>query len=134
MTVNVNDRDRRIARLKEAAQRKHEDARAKANRALMALEAKGAAINFRAVADAARVSKDFLYSQADLAARIREARTTRSGVPAVPAGERLSSEGALVQLAVIKTANEVLRREVEDLRRENAALRGELIKLRRSSV
>jgi len=94
------------------------------------MEARGDAINFRTVAAHGGVSKDFLYSQPDLVARIRDARVLPSRDPVVPAIERPSAKSTTVQLSVIKTSNEALRREVVELRNENARLRGELLKLR----
>lgn len=121
-----------MERLRQASDRKRDEARAKANRALMALEAEGTPINFRTVAAAAGVSTDFLYSHRDLADRIKRSRAAPSNARPVPVSERPSAKSAAVQLSVVQASNQALRNEVAQLRDENARLRGELLKLRAS--
>ena len=126
------DRDDRIARLRAAAQRKSEDATARAHRAILALETRRQVVNFNTVAAEAAVSKDFLYGNRQLRSLIMEKRPGRAG-PVVPAAERASEASALVKLAVIAEALQRIRQENAQLRHENAALRGELLAVRRNS-
>ncbi len=126
------NRDNRIARLRAAAQRKSEDAVARAHRAILALETRRQAVNFNTVAAEAAVSKDFLYSNTQLRSLIMQKRPGRSG-PGGPTAERASEASALVKLAVVTEALQRSRQENAQLRHENAVLRGELLAARRNS-
>ena len=125
------DRDDRIARLRVAAERKSEDATARAHRAILALETRRQVVNFNTVAAEAAVSKDFLYNNKQLRSLITEKRPGRPG-PVVPTTERASKASALVKLAVATEALQRIRQENAQLRLENAALRGELLAARRN--
>jgi len=127
------DRDDRVARLRAAAQRKSEDAAARAHRAIITLENRGQTVNFNTVAVEASVSKDFLYSNTQLRSLIIEKRPGRRA-PATPAAQRTSEASALVKLAVATEALRRIRLEVGRLRQENAALRGELLATRRNTL
>lgn len=127
------DRDDRVARLRAAAQRKSEDAAARANRAVITLENRGQAVNFNTVAAEAGVSKDFLYSNTQLRSLITEKRPGRPAA-ATPAAQQTSEASALVKLAVATEALRRIRQEAAQLRQENAALRGELLATRRNTA
>lgn len=126
------DRDDRIARLRVAAQRKSEDATARAHRAILALETRRQIVSFNTVAAEAAVSKDFLYSNKQLRSLIMQKQPSRPG-PVVPAAEQASEASALVKLAVATEALLRIRQENAQLRHENAILRGELLAARRNS-
>lgn len=126
------DRDDRVARLRAAAQRKSEDATARARRAIITLESRGQTVNFNTVAAEARVSKDFLYSNTQLRSLIIEKRPGRPAA-VTPAAQRTSEASAMVKLAVATEALLRIRREAAQLRQENAALRGELLAARRNA-
>jgi hypothetical protein len=130
--VSRPDQDDRIARLRAAAQRKSEDATARAHRAILALETRRQVVNFNTVAAAAAVSKDFLYSNKQLRSLIMQKRLGRPGL-VVPAAEQASEASALVKLAVATEALLRIRQENAQLRHENAVLRGELLAARRNS-
>jgi hypothetical protein len=127
------DRDDRVARLRAAAQRKSEDATARAHRAIITLENRGQTVNFNTVAAEADVSKDFLYSNTQLRSLIIEKRPGRPGA-ATPAVQQTTEASALVKLAVAAEALRRIRQEVAQLRQENAALRGELLATRRNAT
>jgi len=127
MTAN---RQARIEQLRAASSRKHDEAVAKANRALMRLENRGRAINFTSVASEAGVSKDFLYKNEELRRAIQKRRD--KPVATSPHTGASSSSDA-VKLRVANAALKQLRAENEALRAENARLRGDLHALRRSS-
>ena len=80
----------RIDPLSEAAARRHELTRAKAVQALRELDRAGAPVTFAAVAQAARISRSWLYTQPDISGQIRRLRTKADGVgsAAIPAGHR----------------------------------------------
>ncbi|MET3808899.1 hypothetical protein ABIB25_005931, partial [Nakamurella sp. UYEF19] len=120
-------------RRQQAAQRKSDDATAKAQRALIALHTKGRPINFNTVAAEASVSKDFLYANSDIRRQIIQHRKTaapESRRPATTPSGR-SDASSVVKLAVASTALRRLRTENEILRSENARLLGDLTALRR---
>jgi predicted Zn-dependent protease len=61
--------------LREAAQRRHDQATGRAATALARLSATGAAVSFASVAREADLSTDFLYRQPQLRQRIQQMRT-----------------------------------------------------------
>lgn len=126
----TDTRDARIAQLRDAAARKREDATAKANRAIIALENRGRAINFTTVAAEAEVSKDFLYKTEALRSTIMAKRgPSNGGTPRSRTSSPNSSDA--VKLKVATDALKRLRAENDALRAENARLRGDLYDLRR---
>jgi predicted Zn-dependent protease len=64
--------------LREAAHRRHQEARDRATTALTRLSATGATINFASVAREADVSTDFLYRQPQLRQRVQQLRITKA--------------------------------------------------------
>jgi hypothetical protein len=120
--------------LRAAAQRKHDDAVARAERALRALVRDGEPVNFRAVARLADCSPDFLYRTPVLRARIQQLRAQPRRVvepagliPAAPSTSAVIRELA-AQLADEKRHH---RDEVAELQAALAAAHGELLQLRR---
>jgi Family of unknown function (DUF6262) len=75
--------------LRNAAQRKHQAAIARATAALEALERNGKPVTFRGLAKAAGVSVDFLY-RSPLRARIETLRSERESAPPGPRYVELS--------------------------------------------
>ncbi|WP_144796580.1 DUF6262 family protein [Microbacterium paludicola] len=126
-------RQARVENLKESSTRKSEEAQAKAWRAIMALVARGATVDFPAVVIEAGVSPSFLYKNPRLRAEIVSRRT--------PPPPRIESRSTVarskeasnaVKLAVASSALRQLRDENTSLRAENARLQGEIQTLRRS--
>jgi Family of unknown function (DUF6262) len=77
--------------LTEAAARRHELTRSKAVQALRELDRAGTPVTFAGVAQAAGVSRSWLYTQPDISGQIRRLRqqandTGSAGV--IPAGQR----------------------------------------------
>ena len=109
------------AHLTEAARRRHELARAKTVKALRELDHAGAPVDFRLVADAAGVSRSWLYTQPDLRAEIERLRETIRRAPAlpIPAAQRAG------QTSLLRRLEAALRRcrELED---DNHRLRRQL--------
>jgi hypothetical protein len=105
--------------LAAAAARRHQDAHDRATDALAALEAGGEAISFKAVALRAGVSRQWLYTQPGLRARIEELRERPAGPASVPDDQR-AREGSL------RRRNETLLADNRRLREENQTLREEL--------
>jgi hypothetical protein len=83
----------RIPPIVAAARRRHELTRAKAIQALRELERSGAPVSFVAVAQAAGISRSWLYVQDDLRKEITRLRPLTAGRPAtaaIPATQRAS--------------------------------------------
>jgi chromosome segregation ATPase len=107
--------------------------RAAIREAIRWLNARGAAINFAAVAEAAAVDRSWLYSHEDLAIEIRELRDQGSGpLSARPRQERSSEASLRTRLAAahqtiseVRGENRALRAEIQRLREEVGRVRGE---------
>lgn len=111
----------RVQRLRDAAQARHNTTLQRAQDTLRHLAKRGETITFRRVADAAGVSRSWLYQQPELRAQIDQLRrrsATRSRV-AVPAAEQATADSLRQQL-------HTYRAELNRLRTENQALREQL--------
>lgn len=130
MTV-VSDDDPH-ANLRRAAENKSARAMAAARRAIIALEARGAAINFKSVADEAGVSSGYLYGNPDLREAIASRRKTTPPAPVRPSRSSRESQDAGNATKVAALTSEVrrLRAENAQLRAENERLRGDLMERR----
>jgi hypothetical protein len=76
--------------LSEAAARRHELTRSRAVQALRELDRAGVPVTFAGVAQAAGISRSWLYTQPDISSQIRRLRqkTDGAGSAGVPAGKR----------------------------------------------
>src|SRR3954462_10813169 len=106
--------------LSQAASARHRRTVARAEQALAELDAAGVAVSFQAVAQRAGISRQWLYTQPELRARIEALRDRAPAASAgVPAGQRASE-------ASLRQRLESLHAENQRLREENAALKAEL--------
>lgn len=106
--------------LNQAASARHERTVARAEQALRELDAAGAPVSFQAVAQRAGISRQWLYTQPELRARIEALRDRAPAAPnGVPARQRASE-------ASLRQRLESVRAENQRLREENAALKAEL--------
>jgi hypothetical protein len=107
--------------LAAAAARRHQDAQDRASDALAALDADGLAVSFQAVAQRAGVSRQWLYTQPGLRARIEQLRDRRpnASAAAVPDEQRARERS-------LRQRNETLLGDNRRLRVENQTLRDEL--------
>jgi hypothetical protein len=105
-----------------AARQRHELTRAKAIQALRTLDAEGRPVTFEAVAQAAAVSRSWLYAQSDVRAEIERLRAAHRRAPAtpVPARQRSSDASLLRRLEAANQRNRTLAEE------ENRKLRYQL--------
>jgi hypothetical protein len=121
--------------LREAAQRRHQEATERATTALARLSAGGAAISFASVAREAKVSTDFLYRQPQLRQRIQQMRTTNGhqGKAVIADNNTLPSASAPVRAlsAQLKELRRRHRDEITALRQALAVAQGENLALRR---
>jgi Family of unknown function (DUF6262) len=114
------------AALVEAARRRHELTRAKAIQALRELDRAGTPINFEVVARTARVSRSWLYAQADLRADIQRLRavTRRTRSAPVPSNQHPSQASVQTRLHAALDRNQVLAEDNQRLRRQLAQVLG----------
>ena len=114
--------------LSEAAARRHEMTRSKAIQALRELDRAGAPVTFAGVAQAAGISRSWLYTQHDISSQIRRLReSTGSGGPgrAIPAGQRSTDASLRARLATALDRNRQLADENARLRRQLARALGD---------
>jgi hypothetical protein len=124
--------DPRVEALRQAAAAKRAAATARAEAGLRKLIKANAEINFRAVAQAAGVSVDFLYRHRELRARIEHLRSRRQAKPVPPSAAPEPAAGAETNVVATLTAKlREARKEVTDLRAQLAAAHGELLVMRR---
>lgn len=132
--MSGDDRERRTARLAEAAAARTTDAAARARRAITRLHNTGQPITFIAVARAAGVSTSFLYQHT----QIRDDITARRIVSPAAATTAQSSVAGLdslrTKLATAIARNRELTDQVEQLRTENEALRSRLLEVRTATT
>jgi DNA repair exonuclease SbcCD ATPase subunit len=106
----------RIEVLREAAQARHDATLRRAEATLRTLVRHGAPITFRGFADAAGVSRSWLYRQPQLREQIEQLRQQRSSrAPTVPSAERASTDSLRQQI-------QTYREEIARLSKENQAL------------
>jgi hypothetical protein len=121
--------------LRDAAQRRHQQATERATAALARLSAAGKAITFASVAREAGVSTDFLYRQPELRQRIQQMRTShgqRSNTPAADDGMALTASAPVRALsAQLKELRRRHQKEVTALKEALAVAHGETLALRR---
>ena len=113
--------------LAEAAARRHELTRSKAIQALRELDRAGAPLTFAAVAQAAGISRSWLYTQPDISGQIRRLRTKADGVDsaAIPAGQRATDASLRARLTAALDCNKHLADENARLRRQLARAFGD---------
>jgi hypothetical protein len=115
-----------------AARRRALDTRARAVRTLRRLDGAGRPVSFDIVAREARVSRSWLYGQADLRAEIIRLRARQgdgqgrpSSSPQVPARQRISEASLRRRLEVANTEIRRLREENRELHEQLAWALGE---------
>ena len=114
--------------LSEAAVRRHELTRAKAIQALRELDRAGAPVTFAGVAQAAEVSRSWLYTQPDISGQIRRLRQKTDGASsagAIPAGQRATDASLRARLTTALDRNKQLADENARLRRQLAIALGD---------
>ena len=113
--------------LRTAARRRHEHTRAKALAALHELDRAGAPITFESVADAAGVSRSWLYGQTDLNDEIRRlrARNQPKHATTTPARQRASDDSIRQRLDIALRRNRELADQNQQLRRQLAHALGQ---------
>lgn len=120
--------DRRVIALGAAATRRSQAAQARAKTALRALDARGEPITFQAVAHAAGVSRQWLYTQPELRDEIEQLRAADSNLQdrPVPARERASENSLRHRNRALLEENQRLRAELVAVKDQLAVALGEL--------
>ena len=118
--------DQRTDAVRAAAVKRTGDAQTRVRKTLKALEKAGVAVSFAAVASAAGVSRQFLYTQPELREEIERLRSDRQVVPRLPARNGRNDDGARARLRAALEDNQRLREEIRLLREELAIAHGEL--------
>ena len=114
--------------LSEAAARRHELTRAKAVQALRELDRSGTPVTFAGVAQAAGISRSWLYTQPDISSQIRRLRreTNAAGsAGAIPAAQRPTDASLRARLAAALDRNRQLMDENARIRRQLARALGD---------
>jgi uncharacterized protein DUF6262 len=114
--------------LAAAAALRHQDAHHRATQALATLDAEGLTVSFQAVARRAGVSRQWLYTQPELRARIEQLRDHHPNASAatVPDEQRARERSLRQRNETLLADNRRLRAENQTLRDELAVLYGQL--------
>lgn len=111
----------RIQRLRQAAQARHEKTARRAEAALSSLARRGEPVTVRGVAEAARVSRSWIYQQPRLLAEIDRLRQPRPGKrPGVPATQKATIDSLRQQLHAYREEITRLRAEITSLHEQLA--------------
>jgi hypothetical protein len=124
--------DRQTAAVRAAATKRTANAEARVRKALRAIAASGEEVNFVAVAAAARVSRQFLYSHPELRAEVEQLRAQTLAVARLPARGSASDGSARHRLRAALDDNQRLRDENRLLKEELSIAHGELREARQS--
>jgi hypothetical protein len=114
--------------LSAAAARRHELTRSRAIQALRELDRAGTPVTFAGVAQAAGVSRSWLYTQPDISGQIRRPRqeTNAAGsAGGIPVGQRATDASLRARLAAALDRNKQLADENARLRRQLARALGD---------
>jgi len=111
--------------LHEAAARRHELTRSRAIQALRELGRSGQPVTFAGVAQAARISRSWLYAQPDIAGQIRRLRTETGTAGSIPAGQRATDASLRARLTAALDRNKQLADDNARLRRQLARALGD---------
>ena len=111
--------------LSEAAAGRHELTRAKAIQALRELDRAGPPVTFAGVAQAAGISRSWLYTQPDISDQIRRLRKGTDSAGAIPASQRATDASLRARLTAALDRNKQLADENARLRRQLARALGD---------
>lgn len=126
------DKTERVERLTRKAKERSEVSRAAAQRAILSLKNRGLPVSIKTVAAEARVSESYLAKNFALREQIRAlADVSRRSAPPAPSASTLAS--SRTKMLVMADRVHELEHELQGLRDENAALRGEILDLRRAA-
>jgi cell division septum initiation protein DivIVA len=111
----------RVQRLRQAAKARHEQTLRRAEAAVNSLSRRGEPVTVRGVADAARVSRSWIYQQPLLLAEISRLRQHGPGQrTSVPASQKATVDSLRQQMHAYRDEITRLRAEIADLREQLA--------------
>ena len=111
--------------LSEAAARRHELTRSRAVQALRELDRAGVPVTFAGVAQAAGVSRSWLYTQPDISGQIRRLRQETNAAGCIPSAQRATGASLRARLSGALDRNKQLADENARLRRQLARALGD---------
>ena len=111
--------------LSEAAARRHELTRSRAVQALRELDRAGVPVTFAGVAQAAGVSRSWLYTQPDISGQIRRLRQEANAAGGIPSAQRATDASLRARLSAALDRNKQLAGENARLRRQLARSLGD---------
>jgi Family of unknown function (DUF6262) len=111
--------------LSEAAARRHQLTRSRAVQALRELDRAGVPVTFAGVAQAAGISRSWLYTQPDISSQIRRLRQEKNAASGVPAAQRSTDTSLRATLAAALDRNRQLADENTRLHRQLARALGD---------
>lgn len=111
--------------LSEAAARRRALTRARAVQALRELDRAGTPVTFAGVAQAAGISRSWLYTQPDISSHIRRLREKADRAGSVPAGQRATEASLRARLTAALDRNKQLADDNARLRRQLARALGD---------
>ena len=114
--------------LSEAAARRHELTRSKAVQALRELDRAGSPVTFAGVAQAAGISRSWLYTQPDISSQIRRLRREANAAGSaggIPSAQRPTDASLRARLAAALDRNKQLADQNARLRRQLACALGD---------
>jgi 2'-5' RNA ligase len=114
--------------LSQAAARRHELTRSRAVQALRELDRAGVPVTFAGVAQAAGISRSWLYTQPDISSQIRRLRqeiNAAGSAGGIPAAQRSTDASLRARLAAALDRNRQLADENARLRRQLAHALGD---------
>lgn len=124
MTTNA-----KIAALKEAAERKRQNALDRTNQAITKLVREGKPITFATVAETAEVSVAYLYKYDDLKARIHHLKSQQGHISKVIRSQSASDRSKQAIVHHLKERIKKLEAENRELRHQNEVIYGRLCQL-----
>ncbi len=114
--------------LSEAAARRHEITRSRAIQAIRELDRAGTPVTFAGVAQAAGISRSWLYAQPDISGqirRLREKADSAGSADAIPAAQRATDASLRARLTAALDRNRQLTDDNTRLRRQLARALGD---------
>ena len=111
--------------LSEAAAGRHELTRSRAVQALRELDRAGVPVTFAGVAQAAGVSRSWLYTQPDISGQIRRLRQEANAAGGIPSAQRATDASLRARLSAALDRNKQLAGENARLRRQLARSLGD---------
>ena len=134
MTASDHDRQTRVDRLTAAARQRTQRAEQQAEKTIRHMLRDRQAVTFRAVHRRSGLSLDFLYSNANIRARIEAARDTHTNAAPSPPQTTTprSADGTVIRILTVQlqAAKRQHHNDTVALRRQLAAATGEVLALR----